>query len=104
MSASELSQIMREAGLTGGAGGGGSDKIQVEHVLVVSLSEATDKLCKGIVLGCLDLGRHLVESCRILAIAGSVSLLLWGSARLIESFRRPHQHSSSSSDGGDSKS
>ena len=86
MSASELSQLMREAGLTTTTTTG--DKIQVEHVLVITLSEATDKLCRGIVLGTLDLGRKLVECVRILTIAGSVSLLLWGTCRLIESFRR----------------
>ena len=88
MSASEMSQLMREVGLTSSsASSSGGDKIQVEHVLIFTLSESTDKLCKGIVLGFLDLGRKLVESCRILAIAGSVSLALWGTSRLIESLR-----------------
>ena len=89
MSASELSQLMREVGLSSSSStsSGGGDKIQVEHVLIFTLSESTDKLCKGAVLGFLGLGRQLVESCRILAIAGSVSLVLWGTSRLIESMR-----------------
>lgn len=90
MSASELSQLMREAGLTVSSStpsGGGGDKIQVEHVLVVTLSESTEKLCKGVILGLLGLGRQLVESCHIMAISGSVGLVLWGTSRLIESLR-----------------
>jgi len=89
MSASELSQIMREVGLSSGGGGssGNNEKIHLEHVLVLTLSEATDKLCKGAVLTLLELGRHFVESFRILAIAGSVSVVLWGTGRFIESVR-----------------
>jgi len=89
MSASELSQLMREAGMTSTSSSpsSGGDKIQVEHILVITLSEATDKLCKGVVLGCLEVGRKLAESFRILTMAASVSLLLWGTSRLIESVR-----------------
>lgn len=87
MSVSEYAQIMKEAGLTGSGRSGPSDKIQVEHVFVFDVSERWEKVVKGIAVGCLDLGRHVVESLRIFAIAGSVGILLWGTSELIASFR-----------------
>lgn len=84
---SELAQIMREAGLSAG----NSDKIRVEHVLILEVSEKADKIAKAIAVGLLELGRHVVESIRILAVAGSVAVILWGTSQLITSFVRRNQ-------------
>ena len=81
---SELAQIMKEAGLSSGSSG---EKIQVEHVFIFDVTEKWEKIVKGIALGCLDLGRHAVDSLRIFAIAGSVGILLWGTSQLVASFR-----------------
>ena len=106
MSASELSQLMREVGLSSSSSSsssGSGEKIQVEHILILSLSEATDKLCKGVVLGFLELGRNLVQSCRILAMAGSISLVLWGTSHLIDSLRSRRSFGDSNSINGDNQ-
>jgi hypothetical protein len=87
MSMSEYAQIMKEAGLIR-SDRGGSDKIQVEHVFVFDVTEKWEKVVKGIALGCLDLGRHVVNSLRIIAVAGSIGILLWGTSQLVASFRK----------------
>jgi hypothetical protein len=84
MSMTEIAQVMKEAGLmaggssTQGSGGSGSgaaaDKIRVEHMLVLDVSEKWEKIIKGIALACLELGRHLVDSVRIVAVAGAVGV------------------------------
>jgi hypothetical protein len=99
MSMTEIAQVMKEAGLmaggssTQGSGGGGAaaDKIRVEHMLVLDVSEKWEKIIKGIALACLELGRHLVDSVRIVAVAGAVGVLLWGTSQLVASFRSPQQ-------------
>lgn len=90
MSVSEFSQIMREAGLsssTSTSSSSNNDKIRVEHVFVLQLSENTDRIAKGLTLALLEIGRSLAESCRIVAIGAAMGFLLWGTARLIESTR-----------------
>jgi hypothetical protein len=82
---SEISQIMREVGVTNNTGSC-SDKIQVEHRFMFDVSESFGKILKGIALGGLDLGRHVVHSFRIFAIASSVGIILWGASRLVEAF------------------
>jgi hypothetical protein len=95
MSMTEIAQVMKEAGLmaggsTQGSGSGGaSDKIRVEHMLVLDVSEKYEKIIKGIALACLELGRHLVDSVRIVALGSAVGVLLWGTSRLVASFRSP---------------
>lgn len=86
---SEYAQIMKEAGFTSGGGknGGVSDKIQVEHVFVFDVTEKWEKIVKGIALGCLELGRHVVDTLRVVAVAGSIGILLWGTSQLVTSFR-----------------
>lgn len=95
MSLSEIAQIMKEAGLTssstggvrgtgGGSGDGSGDgKILVEHVFVFDVSEKWEKTVRGVALGCLELGRHAVDSLRLVAVAGSIALLLWGASRIV---------------------
>jgi hypothetical protein len=81
---SELAQIMREAGLSTG----NADKIRVEHVFIVEVSEKADKIAKALAVGLLELGHHVAESFRIFAMAGSAAIILWGTSQLITSFRR----------------
>jgi hypothetical protein len=121
MSMSEIAQVMKEAGLvgTGGGGSGGSgggksgtssstslmmDKIQVEHILVLDVSEKWEKIVKGVAVGCLELGRHVVDTLRIAAIACSAGLLLWGVSHLIQACRNNPNGSSRTSTGGTTKS
>ena len=96
MSISEYTQIMKEAGIMTPVGGGlgkagstaGDNRIQVEHIFTFELSERCDKVCKGAILGLLNLGRHVVDSIRIVAIAGSAALILWGCSQVIVSIRK----------------
>lgn len=95
MSLSELAQIMREAGLASAGsdasasnGMSSDNKFRVEHIFVLDVSEKWEKIVKGVALGCLDLGRHFVHSIRVLAVAGSIGFLLWGTSRLIDSLRQ----------------
>jgi hypothetical protein len=96
MSMSEYAQIMKEAGIMTSVGGvngkmdsaGGDNRIQVEHIFVFDISERWEKVCKGAILGLLNLGRHVVDSLRIVAIASSAAFLLWGCSQVIVSIRR----------------
>jgi hypothetical protein len=92
----EIAQVMKEAGLmaggsTHGSGGGGgaADRIRVEHMLLLDVSEKWEKIIKGIALACLELGRHVVDSVRIVAVASAVGVLLWGTSQLVASFQSP---------------
>jgi hypothetical protein len=93
MSVSEYTQLMREAGLVSSAGissGTSSNvdnKIQVEHVFIFDVSERWEKICKGAILGLLNLGRDLVGTLHIVAIAASISMVLWGCSNLVASLR-----------------
>ena len=97
MSISDYAQIMKEAGIMAsvGSNGGvgkvdgstGDSRIQVEHIFVFDVTERWEKICKGAILGLLNLGRHMVDSIRIVAIAGSAALILWGCSRVILSVR-----------------
>jgi hypothetical protein len=100
MSMTEIAQVMKEAGLmagggsthgSGGGGGGAADKIRVEHMLVLDVSEKWEKIIKGIALAFLELGRHVVDSVRIVAVASAVGMLLWGTSQLVASFRSPRR-------------
>jgi hypothetical protein len=95
MSISEYAQIMKEAGISGGGHNGkthgvaiGDNRIQIEHMLIVDISERWEKICKGAILALLELGHHVVHSLRIVAIAGSVGIVLWGCSRLITSIQK----------------
>ena len=75
-----------------GGGGGkvdGDNRIQVEHVFVFDVSERWEKICKGAILGMLNLGRHVFDSIRIVAIGASAALILWGFSQLVISIRKP---------------
>lgn len=94
MSISEYSQIMKEAGIMASVGGGGGkvdgdNRIQVEHVFVFDVSERWEKICKGAILGMLNLGRHVFDSIRIVAIGASAALILWGFSQVVISIRKP---------------
>lgn len=96
MSISEYAQIMKEAGMISSVGGGngkldgaiGDNKIRVEHIFLFDVTERWEKICKGAILGLLNLGRHVVDSLRIVAIAGSAALILWGCSQVIASIRK----------------
>ena len=94
MSLSEYAQIMKEMGLTassslpdGSKGNSTNDKIFVEHKIILDASERVEKILKGTILGLLDLGRHVVDTWRIVAIAGSIGFVMWGCSSLIASYR-----------------
>ena len=92
MSVSEYTQLMKEAGIASfGTGSSGSsvidNKIQVEHILIFDVSERWEKVCKGTILALLDVGKEVVGTFRIVAVAGSICMLLWGCSNLIESIR-----------------
>jgi hypothetical protein len=95
MSVSEYAQIMKEVGIisssSGGAGKSGSsivdNKIQVEHIVIFDVTERWEKICKAAVVGFFNLGRHMVDSVRIVAIAGSIGIVLWGCSSLVTSLR-----------------
>jgi hypothetical protein len=96
MSISEYAQIMKEAGIMASVGGGsgkvdganGDNRIQVEHIFVFDVAERWEKVCKGAILALLNLGHHVVDTMRIVAIAGSAALILWGCSQVIVSIRR----------------
>ena len=96
MSISEYAQIMKEAGIMSSIGevsgkvdgAVGDNRIQVEHIFVFDVTERWEKICKGAILGLLNLGRHVVNTMRIVAIAGSAALILWGFSQVIVSLRR----------------
>ena len=93
MSISEYAQIMKETGIMAAVRGSGADgtigdsRIQVEHVFVFDTTERWEKLCKGTILGLLNLGRHVVDSIRILTMAGSAALIFWGCSQLVLSIQ-----------------
>ena len=65
-----------------------TEKVIVEHIFVLTIPERTDKLARTLAGAALELGRHVVKSIRLVAVATSAGILLWGTARLIESIRR----------------
>lgn len=82
---SDWAQIMKEiGGVTGGSAG---DHVKIEHILVISLSDQTDRLVRGIVAALQEIGRQAVQSLRIVAIGSAVGITLWGTARLLDAFR-----------------
>jgi hypothetical protein len=91
---SDLAQIMKELGVSGGGGNSAGDNgaVKVEHVLVFQLSDPTDRLVRGIVGVLQEFGRHAVQSLRIVAIGSAVGIALWGTARLIEVAFPRHDH------------
>lgn len=82
---SDMTQLFKEVN------GGSSDKVVVEHILVVTIPESTDKLARALAGAALELGRHIVKSFRLVALATSTGILLWGTARLVESLRSPRR-------------
>jgi hypothetical protein len=105
MSASEIKTLMREMGMTstsstGGKGGTGGDSggaggvidsIKVDHGLSISFVDDAkwEKYFRYVSYQFLELSKHIVLSIRIVAIASSISLVLWGTSKLIESIRKP---------------
>ena len=93
MSISEYAQIMKEAGMMTSVGGGkvggavGDNRIRVDHIFLFDVTERWEKVCKGAILGLLNLGRHVVDTIRIAAVSGSAALILWGCSQVIASIR-----------------
>jgi hypothetical protein len=104
MSASEIKTLMREMGMTstssgggGGSGGGtagaGVDSIKVDHGLSISFVDDAkwEKYFRYVAFQLVEQSNHVVMSFRIFAIASSISLVFWGTSKLIESIRRPKE-------------
>jgi hypothetical protein len=101
MSASEIKTLMRELGMTsspttGGGGSGGTsshESIKVEHGLSISFVDDAkwEKYFRYVAYQLLDVSKHVVMSFRIVAIATSITLILWGTSKVIESIRQPKE-------------
>jgi len=61
-----------------------SDTIKVEHIFTLGLNEKWDKPVRRAVNVFLDVGAHVAESFRFLALGLSAYLVLIGTAKLIE--------------------
>lgn len=80
---SELALLMKEMG----SDNTDNNKFQVEHILVIGISDSTERLVHRMVNCLQDWGRNSVESIRLLALSAALTGLLYGTARLVEAFR-----------------
>jgi hypothetical protein len=102
MSAKEYSSLMKEMGVTSSSGVDG-DSIRVEHVLVFSMTEKWERALDKWVHLTLDLSREMVASLRLIATATSIAIVLWGTSKLIASFRSNHDESTTNHEDGEKK-
>ncbi len=94
---SEYAALLKEMG---GGTSGSDDTIKVEHVFIFSMTEKWERtLTHKIIPMVLDLARETVKSLRLVAIAASVALLLWGTSHLIKSIRGDNDSSHGNKDG-----
>ena len=86
MSLKEYGTLLQEIG-SGTNTGNTVDSIKVDHKLILSLDEKVETIIRQTTQIILKYGRHIIISFRILSIATSISLLLWGTSKLIEARR-----------------
>jgi hypothetical protein len=63
------------------------ETFHVRHQLSISFDDRYEKLIHRVVSSMYQLGTHLVVSIRILTIATSITLLLWGTSHIIQQIR-----------------
>jgi hypothetical protein len=99
MSMREYQMILQEMGLpassavggsgtSSGANNGDMGTIHVEHVLVLRMDEKWEQLVAHAASVLLKQGQKLVLPFKVMAYATSACLVLYGTAKLIESFRQ----------------
>ncbi|GKY95919.1 hypothetical protein MPSEU_000552500 [Mayamaea pseudoterrestris] len=85
----ELVMALREG--TSSSSSSSSDKLQIEHLLLLGSTKAVDKAVKRLVDGVLELGRVVVESVQIVAIGAAVCLVLTGTSQVIAAYKQSSQ-------------
>lgn len=83
----EYSTILREAGLTTPGPDGAADKLQIEHVFVVTLGENLERMVHKLVDTTLLLSLNLIRALKVLSYASSAFLLLYGTSKLIQAIQ-----------------
>jgi hypothetical protein len=88
MSLSDYSTILKELSANGnGDAGNSGDILKVVHNCVLSLDDKWDLLIQRTAKGIIELGQHIVISLRLVAVATSISLVLWGTSKVITASR-----------------